>query len=222
MKLDSQLPCWELDFFPLVCRGGALWIPEHSHAGELGHHFPEQLQPFSSQLRGYCGQPRDVAAGPRQAHNKPSCNGVTWRCHNDRDRPGSFLSNQSIRINGSDEEVNLETDEISREVRKAIAPTLRIAVLDADVLALDPSEVAEPQSECLLPRSAHGRRERREKSDPRRSCRRLCVYSAPPGERACSERDNQLATIVHSPPMAGGHYARLCQRQQTGDDQTSN
>ena len=43
----------------------------------------------------------------------------------------------------SDDNVNLETDEIGREVREAIVSTLRIAVLDADVLSLDPSAVAE-------------------------------------------------------------------------------
>jgi hypothetical protein len=53
------------------------------------------------------------------------------------------LGGQSIASNGSDDNVNLETDEIGCEVREAIASTLRIAVLDADVLSLDPSEVAE-------------------------------------------------------------------------------
>ena len=143
MKLDSQLPCWELDFFPIDCRPWVLWIPEHSHAGELGNDFLEQLQPFSGQLRDHLGQPRDVAAGPRQALNQPTRNRVTRSRHNDRDCPGSFFGSQSIGSNGSDDDVNLETDEIGREVREAIVPTLRISVLDADVFSLDPSEVAE-------------------------------------------------------------------------------
>jgi hypothetical protein len=53
------------------------------------------------------------------------------------------LGNHSIGTTGSDDDVNLEADQIGCEVREAIASTLRIAVLDADVLSLDPSEVAE-------------------------------------------------------------------------------
>jgi hypothetical protein len=53
------------------------------------------------------------------------------------------LGSQSIGKSGSNDDVKLETDEIGCEVREANDSTLRIAVLDADVLALDPSEVAE-------------------------------------------------------------------------------
>ena len=53
------------------------------------------------------------------------------------------MGSQSSGTTGSDDNVNLETDEIGREVREAIVSTLRIAVLDADVLSLDPSAVAE-------------------------------------------------------------------------------
>jgi len=55
------------------------------------------------------------------------------------------MGSQSSGSNGSDDDVNRETDEIDCEVREAIASTLRIAVLDADVLSLDPAEVAETQ-----------------------------------------------------------------------------
>jgi hypothetical protein len=60
------------------------------------------------------------------------------------------LGSQSIGGGGSDDDVNLETDEIGREVGEAIVPALRIAVLDADVLSFDPPEVAETEPECLV------------------------------------------------------------------------
>jgi len=68
------------------------------------------------------------------------------------------LGSQSIGNTGSDDDVNLETDEIGCKLRETIAPALRIAVLDADVLALDPSEVAETQPEYLVPERGIGRR----------------------------------------------------------------
>jgi hypothetical protein len=105
------------------------------------------------------GQPRDAAAGPRQALNKPTRNRVTRSRHNDRDCPGSVFGNQSIGGKASDDDVNLETDKIGGEVREAIASTLRIAVLDADILSFNPSEVAETLPEGLVPERGIGRRE---------------------------------------------------------------
>jgi len=69
------------------------------------------------------------------------------------------LGGQSIGLNGSDNDVNLQMDEIGREVREAIASTIRKAVLDADVFSFNPSEVAETLAECLVPRRGIGRRE---------------------------------------------------------------
>jgi hypothetical protein len=49
----------------------------------------------------------------------------------------------------SDDDIHLETDEIGGERRETVELTLRISVLDADALSLDPSEVAETLPECL-------------------------------------------------------------------------
>jgi hypothetical protein len=69
------------------------------------------------------------------------------------------LGGQSIGLNRSDNDVNLQMDEIGREVREAIASTIRKAVLDADVFSFNPSEVAETLAECLVPGRGIGRRE---------------------------------------------------------------
>jgi hypothetical protein len=68
------------------------------------------------------------------------------------------LGSQGSGSNGSDDDVNLETDKIGCEVREAIVSALRIAVLDADVLSFNPSEVAETEPECLVPERGIGRR----------------------------------------------------------------
>ena len=81
-----------------------------------------------------------------------------------------------------DDDVNLETDEIGCEVREAIAPALRIAVLDADVLALEPSEVAQALPECLVPERGIGRREYREQPYAGDFGRRLRACCAHPRE----------------------------------------
>ena len=109
-----------LDFFPIECRGFALRIPKHGHAGELGNHFLEQLQPLSGQLWGNLRQARDVAAGPRQTLNQAQRTGspadaMTIGIAFD-------LLNSTGRVDTHDKnDVNLETEELGCEVSEAIA-----------------------------------------------------------------------------------------------------
>src|SRR5216684_4954388 len=166
MNFDPQLPCWKLDFVPTEYGDWVLWIPKHGHGGELRNNFLEQVQPFSSQLRIHLGQPGDVAAGPRQALNDPSCHRVTRRRHHNRDFLGSVFGSQSIVGNGSDDDVNLETDQIGCELRQDVDFHLRISVFNDDVLSLNPSKVTEPFQECLVPERRVGAREGRQKSYP--------------------------------------------------------
>src|ERR1700694_1101386 len=161
MQLESQLSCWELDFLP--SKGGTgtcvLWVPEHGYPREHGKHLLEQLQSFSRQLGGDLGQPRNVAAGLRKALNKPTCDRITRRRHHNRDCLGRAFGCESVRRNGSHDNINVQADEIDREVREYVGSLLRISVLNADVLSLDPSEVAETLPERLVPKRGSGRRE---------------------------------------------------------------
>jgi hypothetical protein len=133
--------------------------PRAQHAGEFGNNFFEQFEAFSNLLRGNIGQPREIPARVRQAFHKPRFNRVTHRRDDDGDRVGGVFSSQSFGSNGSDNDVNLKTDEISGESREAIASPLRISVLNADVLSLNPSEFEETLPECLVPERGIGRRE---------------------------------------------------------------
>ena len=99
----------------------------------------------------------DITAGPREARNKPASNRITRRRHDDWNCFGRVLGSQSIGINGSDDDVDLEPDEIGCEVRQAILSALRISVLNADVLSLNPSEITETLPECLVPGRGRGR-----------------------------------------------------------------
>jgi len=101
------------------------------------------------------------------------------------------LSSHCSGSSGSDDDVNLETDEIGCEVSEAIASTLRIAVLDADVLSLDPSAVAETEPEYLVEGRGIGRREWREQSYPGDFCRRLSACCTRPRERGPRSRGEE-------------------------------
>ena len=177
MKLESQLPCRELDFFPMSAQAR----PVDSRAqprGRAWDDFLEQLQPFSSQLRSIWDKPVTLPPGRARLSTSPVRNRVTRTRHNDRDCPGSFFGSQSIGSSRSDDDVNLETDEIGCEVREAIVSTLRIAVLDDDVLSLDPSEVAQTRRNACA-RARSGRRVWRSDNPIRGTFAGCCAWAKP-------------------------------------------
>ena len=72
-----------------------------------------------------------------------------------------------VRGNRSNDDVDFEANEIGREIGETVGSPLCISVLDHDVLPLDPSEIAESLPKCLVPERIGGRRERRQKPNPR-------------------------------------------------------
>ena len=69
--------------------------------------------------------------------------------HNDGNRLGRILA---ARISGSPpyhDDINLETHQVGRKLREPIALSLRIAVLDGDVLSFDVAKLAQSQPNCL-------------------------------------------------------------------------
>ncbi len=139
MKLDSQIPCRDLKFLPSDCGDSILWVSEHRYAREFGINLLEEFEPFASQLWVHLRQPGDVGTGRRKALDEASKNSVTCGCHDDGDRRRSILGCQSVGSYGSDDDVNLEADEIGGEVREAIDSTLCVSVLNADDFAPQPS-----------------------------------------------------------------------------------
>src|ERR1700674_2580288 len=192
MSLDSQLPCRKLDFLPTEYGDWILRIPKHGHGGELRNNFLEQLQPLSNQLRVHLGQPGDVAARARQALNNPGCHRVTRSHHHDRDFPGSVFGSQSIVGDGSDDDINLKTDQIGDELREAIVSPLRISVLNDDSFSLNPSEVTEPLQEGLVPERCIGGREGRQQSYPGDFRRLLRARDERPRRRHAAEQRDEL------------------------------
>jgi hypothetical protein len=48
-----------------------------------------------------------------------------------------------------DNDIRIETDELGGERRKAVSLTLRVPVLDADVLSFNPAQAPETLPECI-------------------------------------------------------------------------
>jgi hypothetical protein len=107
-----------------------------------------------------------------------------------------FLAARGIRSDRRHDDVDLQPNQVGHQPRGPIVPTVSIARLDRDVLALDPAEVAETSPETLVPRQALRRGIGRQKAYPIDLPRFLRLRGKQRG-KGTSQRGQQEAAPVH-------------------------
>src|SRR5262245_14421236 len=83
----------------------------------------------------------------REARDEPGANRIANGNHDDGNRlggvPGCRHSLRPLRY----DEVHLEPDQLGRQVGQPVDPTLGISIVDDNILALNPPELAQPLPE---------------------------------------------------------------------------
>src|SRR5437016_2768318 len=134
----------------LVSRAGGTHcrVREDGHTADLGDGLLEQLQLFGDGFQaGVAGHSCDVPARAREARDEPGANRIATGNHDDGDRLGGVLGcRHSLRPPRYDE-VHLEPDQLGRQVGQPVDPILRISIVDDNILALNPPELAQPLPE---------------------------------------------------------------------------
>jgi hypothetical protein len=105
-------------------------------------------RPLAAQFLAEGGHPREIATGSSQAADQAGSDGVSGRHYDDRNCTGRVLGGHGARGRPSNDNINLKTDEFSRQFRELIKLPFCKPVLDGYVLALDPAVVAKPLPKC--------------------------------------------------------------------------
>src|SRR5499426_197747 len=186
LKLHSQRPSRDGHFSDRerVVRIGR--VREDGHTADLGDGLLEQLQLFGDDFQaGAAGHPCDVPARAREARDEPGTNRIANGNHDDRDRPGGVLGcRRYLRPRRCDDEVHLEPDQLGRQVGQPVDPILRISIVDDDILALNPPELAQPLPERVEQGRPIGTGREAKKTYPRHLSRLLRVGGERRGEEA--------------------------------------
>ena len=98
--------------------------------------------------------------GRARACNNSGRHWISGGHHDDRNSAARFFGFQSIVGNGRNDDVDLKPDEIGDESRKAIVSSIRVSILDGDILSFSPSQVREPAQKGLMPGCCISRGER--------------------------------------------------------------
>jgi hypothetical protein len=165
-------------------------VREDPHTADLGNGFPEQLQPFAEGLGAHTvSHPRHISPRAREARDEPAPNRIGNGEHDDRDRRGGVLGRHDREGRRCGDDIDLQPDQLGREVGQAVRPALRESRLDDDVLALDPPELTQPFPKRRAGTAVTGGRAGREKADPVDLPRRLRADGARCREDAHGARD---------------------------------
>src|SRR5262249_2811229 len=131
----------------------------------------------------------------RQACDEAAAHGIIRHSEYDRNERGGLHSRSDPAARG-DDDIDLHADELGGDLGEALLLSLRPAILDDDVAALDPAELPRPLREGGGPQAP-----------PRRRGGAEHAYGAPlrllrarrkrPRRRAAEKRD-ELASLHHS------------------------
>src|SRR4029453_9462434 len=96
------------------------------------------------------------------------------------------------------DDVHLEPDQLGREVGQPVEPTLRKSIVDDNILALNPPELAQPLPERVEVGRRIGRGSRPKKTYPRHPSRRLRLGGERRSEEHRSRASEKCAAVDHS------------------------
>jgi hypothetical protein len=119
-------------------------MPKGSDAREAGNGVLEQSEAFGDQFRAKKGIPCNIPAWSGEADDQFITNRIGHATHDDRDYAGCLFGCASWRRTYHDDDVNLEPNQISRELRESICIPIPVASLDRYVQTLGVTELAQP------------------------------------------------------------------------------
>src|SRR5262249_3717474 len=103
-----------------------------------------------------------------------------------------------LRPRRCDDQVHFEPDQRARQVGQPVDPILRISIVDDNILALNPPELAQPLPERLKQGRSVGRGRQTKKTYPRHLFSLLRLRGARPGEDARANRADERSPVHHS------------------------
>src|SRR6266404_4049135 len=125
-------------------------MPKGSDARESGNGFLEQSEAFGNQFRAKKGSPCNIPAWSGEADDQFIADRIGHAAHHDRDCAGCLFGCTSWRRTYHNDDVNLEPNQISRELLESIRIPIPVATLDRYVQTLGVTELPEPfvKSDC--------------------------------------------------------------------------
>src|SRR5262249_29532468 len=142
---------WSLKLLKSGPEKGVVRFHRDRHLADAWCDLLEHFDPFRREFRKEIGHSGEVPAWPREARDDARGNGVTAVHHDDWNRRCRTLGHERPRCPLGHENVNLQTNQLSRQTRELIVLVLGPAKLNGDVLAFDIAQVTKTRPKYLNP-----------------------------------------------------------------------
>src|SRR5207237_715392 len=124
------------------------WKPEDSDPTDPRNGLREQFQTLADELRGEVGQPRDIAARPREAGDEPAPNWIANSSEDNGDSPSRLLGHTGGECAwGGHDDIHLERNQFGRKSGEPGGLPLGLSVFDHEVAALDVTDITQSLTE---------------------------------------------------------------------------
>jgi hypothetical protein len=140
----------------VLIEGRRIWVVDQANLSGVRCYLDDQLQPFAGHGRINIHKTGDVAAGVREVLNEPAS---YWVCDQHKDhRYGRRQLAQCANCRGTvnDDKVGLEFEDFLGKKPRPIRVTCGPAIIQLEIAALDPTELAEAIFQGLYAGSRFG------------------------------------------------------------------
>jgi hypothetical protein len=166
---------------------------QERYSPDARHRLAQQLDPFRDQFAGQGAQASDVSARARQPGDDTGHQRIAARGHHDGNRCGGILGRHHGGRPARHDQIDVETSQLGRELRKALGAAIGRAIVDDEVLALDVAEVPQTLAQRIEIGGVRRRRNHLQDADAVNLAGLLCAGREPPRRRAAEERDEIAA-----------------------------
>src|SRR5262249_38679316 len=145
-------------------------------------------------------EPRDVAARARKTGDDAAADRIARGREHDRNRRCRLLCCEGSWSVVSDDDIDLEPNKLVREIFQTLGVPLGPAILDREIAALDPAQLAHSLHEGGGPLALRRRATSAEQSDSRRLRLLRACLERPRGSRTANKRDELAPSHCQVPP----------------------
>src|SRR5947208_2713972 len=131
-----------LDLFEERFGEGIGRIGQSGHTARRRQHIADQLDTLAGQLSGYARDAGYISARPRKTRDQPRTDRISGLGHDDRDFARRLFCRHSGGSEPSDDDIDLETNQLSCQFGKPVDLSFRRPKLKSNVLPLDISQIA--------------------------------------------------------------------------------
>src|SRR6516165_4035101 len=160
---------------------------------KTGDDLAKKLKPLAGCLGRLVGEPGYVAAWSREARDRVGTDRIAHYLENDGDDGCSLLGGGNCRPSPCHNDIDLAPHELGNELSGALIASLRPAIFDCNIAAVDPAEFAQSLYKSREALRRYSRRGHAEVTNGRQLLRRLRPRGEWPRRRRAAEKPDELA-----------------------------